>query len=165
MSRRLALGSILALFAAAVLRVALVWDQLPPFIASHFGASGQPDAWMGRTGFFAFYFALVGSVAALLLGVAWLVRVLPSRLVNLPHRDYWLAPERREGTLERIARSFRVYAFSTVLFSLAVLELVLRANLDRGGLANGPFLVMLVGYLAFTLVWTIGFTRSFTRPG
>lgn len=164
MSRRLAFGSILVLVAVAVLRIASVWDSLPPSMASHFAAGGQPNDWMGRGGFFAFYFGVVGLVTALLLGIGGLMRVLPDHLLNLPHREHWLAPERREGTLERIARAFRVYAFTTVLFSAAVLELVLRANLEGRGLANGPFFVMLVAYLAFTGIWTIQFTRAFAQP-
>lgn len=155
---------ILGLFLVGALRVAQVWEGLPATMASHFGGGGAPNAFMDRQSFFAFYAVINAFVVALLLGVSVLLAKLPPRLINLPAREHWLAPERRDATIERLGRAFDVYALWTAAFSLGVLELVLRANLSGAGLANGAFMAMLVAYMLFTLGWTVWLLLTLRPP-
>jgi hypothetical protein len=72
---------------------------LPPLVASHFAVDGRANGWMPREA----YAWMMGAMSlampfAVWITAAWLPRRWP-RFVNLPHRDYWLAPERREATL------------------------------------------------------------------
>jgi len=51
-------------------RAALVWDELPAVMASHFGANGVANGWMPRNQFFIASFACTVPVAALLAVIA-----------------------------------------------------------------------------------------------
>ena len=78
-------------FLAACVEVAVRYGTLPPWMASQFGAGGEPKGWMAKPNFFALFLGM-----QLLLVVLFVVlpRWLGRLPVNLPHRDYWLAPER-----------------------------------------------------------------------
>ena len=45
-------------------------------------------------------------IAALFIGIPRLLKSTPASLINLPNKSYWLAPERREETMDRLASSF-----------------------------------------------------------
>ena len=86
---------------------AFVWitsGDLPPVVASHFGPGGTADGFMGKGAYTAFMLAFVVVVPALVAGSTLLVGVLPTTLINLPHREYWLATQRRAATLDALFR-------------------------------------------------------------
>src|SRR5664280_3627514 len=83
-----------------------VWltsGDLPPVVASHFGPGGNANGLMGRGTYTAFMLAVVVAAPALVGFSGQLVRVLPLQLVNLPNKQYWLAPQRRAATLESLS--------------------------------------------------------------
>lgn len=74
--------------------IAATSGALPQRVATHFGAGGAANGWMPRNGC-TWTMLVVRTVLPLLLFGA--LRQLPmcaERYVNLPHRDYWLAPGR-----------------------------------------------------------------------
>jgi hypothetical protein len=153
----------LLVLALAVLRVLAVWDELPRRMASHFGLNGHPDAWTSRGRFFATYALIVVGVVGLLLLLPWLLRSLPAAFVNIPHRHYWLAPERRSFTLGKLAWLLRWVALAVALLLFGILELTLRANLDRAPLGTGSWWI-LGAFLAFMTAWVLVLLRTFGRP-
>ncbi len=162
-SRVAALATLGLLVAAAVLRSALAWERLPETLASHFGASGEPNGWATRAEFFTLFATFTGGAVVFLLAIPMLVRVVPQRLVSLPNRDYWLAPERRDECLRKLGTQAAWFATGTVAFAVGVLELTLRANVARGPLEMGPTWTLLGAYLAFCALWIAGLWRSFRR--
>lgn len=162
---RWALWLTLAIVALLTIRIASVWSELPDSMASHFGASGQPDAFMSKAGFFIFM-ALIGGGTVLILFVtpSFLFR-LPKRLINLPNPDYWLAnDERRTEGLRRMSWFLGWMGMGTAALIAASTELVLRANLYRRGLENGPFFVILVLYFVFVIGGLILQFRALAVP-
>jgi uncharacterized membrane protein len=145
-------------------RVAQVWAELPERMASHFGPTGAPNAWAGKAGFFVLFATISAFVVGMLLGVGWMVRVLPAGMINLPQRDYWLSPERRAQTVGHMARWGGTVAVATTAFLLFSLELVLRANLHQRGLHNGAMWTGLVAYMAFIVGMSLYLLRVFRRP-
>jgi hypothetical protein len=120
---------IAALFVAA--GAIFVWwsaGSLPGVVASHFIAGGAADGFMPRDRYTAFMLALVVFVPALLRLAASLAARLPVRLVNLPNKQYWLAPERKAATLAAIARFGTWASYATLTLLCAVHWLVVRAN-------------------------------------
>ena len=163
-SRRSAL-----LLLASLVLVALVsawwYPQLPEVVASHFNGSGVADGWMSKDMFF-LVMALAGVGSALCVaGGAWIVRVVdPSRL-NLPNKDYWLAPQRREQALDRMQSLLLQYSWVTVVGVAACLHLVASTNLmPEPVLPNGPFLAGLAAYLLYTAVWLAWLLVGFRKP-
>src|SRR5207237_1170658 len=78
--------------------------ELPERVATHFDASGQPNGWMSRHGHIIFIMLLGLALPLLVAGSFFCLRFFPGRGINLPHREYWLAPERRAGTFSYLLR-------------------------------------------------------------
>lgn len=164
-SRALATWVSLGIGVLAVLRVMLVWDQLPERMASHYGASGQPDGFMPRDSFFIFYFGLFSVVIALFLAMPGVISKIPRELVNIPHREYWLTDERWPEAMERMGRWMAWFGVAMALLAATTLHLVLRSNVLRQPLDNGAMLFVIGGFFAFTMYWLVALYRAFRPPG
>jgi uncharacterized membrane protein len=162
---RAPLSLIAAVVIALGVRVALVRDALPQRIASHFGPSGVPDAFMPTHAFFALQAGISLFTIASLLLAPLLLRVVPDALINLPNRKYWLSPEHKPRALRTLATWFAWYAAWLSLFLAAVLELVLRANLARGRLDAGLFMLVLAVFVVGTVLALVRLVRAFRVPG
>ena len=154
-------------FLILVAAAAFVWltgSALPPTVASHFGPGGVATGFMPEQAYLVFMLAFVVAVPLLLALSARLVRVLPSRLINLPHRQYWLAPPRREATLDALATMSLQFALVLAVFLCFVHWLVGRAKAVRPpALAETPFIAGLALFGVITVVRVIFLFRRFNR--
>jgi hypothetical protein len=111
-------------------------------------------------------------MALMMFGVPLLVVelniVLPRfvpRLIRIPARDYWLAPERRDETLASIATSGAFIACLITAFIIALHLLVVEANGHTPARIDSEALWMLIGsFVIATLVWQFFRWRRFRRP-
>lgn len=97
---------------------------LPARVATHFGADGRPNGWMSRDGHTLSHVGIVVFLAVLFVALTAALPRIPERFVNLPHRDYWLAPKRRGETfawlgamllcLGTLLQGFLAYVFHEV---------------------------------------------------
>jgi Protein of unknown function (DUF1648) len=154
------------LLALAIVGAAsLVWAErvMPDKVASHFGAEGKPDGWMPRDGYVQ-AMALIGFLMpASLLGIGLSMRVMPGSAINLPHREYWLSPERRAETNEYFARQFGWLACLSLALFVALNCLMIEGNrVSPPDLSNGVW-VLLVLFLASTTILIVRLTRHFYR--
>jgi hypothetical protein len=162
--RRSAVALILVL-ALVVLRFATRMQRMPELLASHFGPGGRADAWMSKD-----LFLLFGLIPlAVALAVAFLgplmVEKLPPSLINLPNKDFWLAPSRKAQTVAAFKSWSEGFAIGLLIFTAYVFELVFDANQSGSQqLANASFITALVVFFAFTLGWMLVLYRRFARP-
>jgi uncharacterized membrane protein len=163
-ARFVPLGLSLAFVAASLLRLASKLGELPPVMASHFDAQGRADGFQGRSAFVLTAVGMQLGFLAVFALLPWLIERMPARLINLPHRDHWLAPERKAQTVARMAVLLDWFALATVGLLAATFELVLRANLEQRPLANGPMWLLLASYFVFLALWIARFVRAFPRP-
>jgi uncharacterized membrane protein len=144
--------------------IALTADRLPARVASHFDASGHANGFVTRPVYLAFTIGLVVLLSALvgvLIGVS--VRHFPEFL-NLPNRDYWLAPERRDETADCLAAHAAWFAALCALLALGIHLLVIRANLiEPPQLESGRFLAVLLVFAGAMVVWLRRLVRRFAR--
>ena len=163
--RRIQSWMILAMLYAIFCGV-LVWSAaaLPPRMASHFDAAGHPNGWMSRDAYL-WTMGLTGALLPLfLMAMAWLMRVLPSQLVNLPHRDYWLAEERKAETTAYIGRTMQWLACFTLMLFTALHWLVVDANRQHPvQLSNGAW-VLLGAFLLTVFGWSVNLLLHFSQP-
>jgi serine/threonine-protein kinase len=154
-----------ALATVAVMQLAWAYSYLPPMVASHFDGAGRPDGWMQREVFVAFQAGLIAIMLLSFVGLPrWLAR-LPTRWYSLPHRDHWLAPERRAQTLARIQRQMMWLACAIVAMILTITQVVIQVNLTpEPVLPTAAVWGLLAAFLVFTAIWTLLFVRSFRRP-
>lgn len=155
---------VLALCAAVF--VLVTSRQLPAVVAAHFSGNGVADGFMPLPMYVALMLTLaVGLPVALVTSVR---RLLGSRFppINIPHREYWLAPERRAETVHDLGARLTWFGGFLLVFLCYVHGLVVLANLAQPPSLPGPLLIGgLVVFAAVVLAWVIALRRRFRREG
>ncbi len=162
-SNRYPVMALVASLGTYLLALASSVPQLPLRVASHFDAHGNANGWMDRT-LFLLLMALVGLLMpgmALFLSV--LLRWIPATQINLPHREYWFAPERRAETIAEIPRRFLWLSCWTLVFLLGIHMLVIDANHRDPNHLSSAIWVLLVAYLVSVAIWVAALVRHFRR--
>lgn len=152
------------LLTGAAAFVLISGSGLPPLVASHFGIGGAVDGFMARNGYLGFM--LVGTVVIPLLIVVpqRLVRTIPPRLISLPHREYWLAPERIDSTRDYLRNHAVWFAALFVMLMCFVHWEVVQANMrSPARLAAAPFITGLSLYVVGVIVWIGAMVAHFRR--
>ena len=143
--------------------LAYYYPRLPDTVASHFGGSGKPDGWTGKQAFAALQVGMIGFMATGFIITTLHLPRFPSYMINLPNRDYWLAPERKQETLANICASLIGFANVTMLFMLGVMILTFRANLAPEKSLSNWFWFYLIAYLLYTVIWTVMIILRYRR--
>jgi uncharacterized membrane protein len=140
--------------------------RMPERIATHFGAGGRPNGWMPRDFLGTFDVVFMAVVLGITVGSAYLARKLPVSLINVPHRDFWFAPERRAASYARLLRHLLWLSCLMVVFLAGVNQMIFIANLRPGTPTLPGFeTVLLVGAFFTALVaWIVRLYRLFPRP-
>ncbi len=145
-------------------QITYYYPVLPDRVASHFGASGNPDAWSSKDSFIKTSLFAVGLVAVLFSCIGCMLRKIPASLINLPNKDYWLAPERREKTFDILSQYFLWFGSATLLLLLDMLHQTFRVHLGKARSLEHP-VTSIVVYSGFSLIWSIRLIAKFKhRP-
>lgn len=152
------------MMAAAVVIIAS-GSQLPAEVASHFDGGGRSDASMLRGTYLLLMIALADGVPAL---VWWLqCRAARRGQINIPHRDFWLAPERRSESLRFLYRHAGAMALALLTLLVGVHLLVVEAHLAGDGrpvLDLGAFMAGLLAFVLFSALWIAMLVQRFRSP-
>ena len=161
---RAGMAVLLALLASVA---AFVWwtsRALPETVAAHFALSGAADEFSPRGDY-------VTTMIAMVVLVPLLPALLPGALLkggaglNIPNREYWLQPERREGTLAFVRRHGLWLAGALAVFLGYVHWLTVLANAQKPpALSSGGFYAGLAGFLGAVAVWLWVLFARFRRP-
>jgi len=163
MNRRTSAITVFVLLCIACLVHALYYyPRLPEQVAHHFGGSGQPDAWGGKMHFLIVYLATVAVMAISFLGVGLALPKIPNSAINLPNKDYWLAPERRQQTLDYMLPPFLWLGSLTMLLLLDIFHQSFRVHLGKATSLDHFWISMGV-YLVVTTVWGIAIYKKFSK--
>jgi uncharacterized membrane protein len=152
------------LFVAAGLHSAYYYPQLPAMIATHFDVHGNPDDWMTKESCVTLNAVIFIGLSVFLLAMSRIVPAIPDWMVNLPHKDYWLAPERRTESLAYFSRFLLWINNATMLFLIGVFDSVYRANLAAPVRLPVDFWIWLAGLLLFVTGATTRLYLRFGRP-
>ena len=153
------LTALIILIADAIYFVTVSSAGLPPLVASHFNASGVADGFMTKENYtvtmLAVSVGLPGFIALISLGL----HKLPVSLINIPHREYWLSPERHADSMQTIKGFMDVLACILVVFLSYVHWLVVLANAHQPPVLSGSgiyagliFLMLLIGIWSWVLI-------------
>jgi uncharacterized membrane protein len=148
----------------AILFVIGTASQLPPTVASHFDAAGQPNAFMSRSGYVRFMLCLTAGLPVL---IVFILRTVYSRATNmkLPNRDYWMAPERVARTRAFLVAHGVWFGSLMVTLTCFVHWLELSANRQQPAhLSAQSFAAVMVAFLIATAAWIAALTFAFRRP-
>ena len=149
-----------------VVQFAYYYPKLPETIASHFDGAGNPNGCMSKSGFFKTYALIVILIMTACLLLPKLISRIPAQLINLPNKDYWLAPERREEAFQKIQDFTTEFSDALLVFLITVMQLVFKANLSKKIILSSAMPYLLIAFFAYTLLWLLRFFRTFksARP-
>lgn len=152
------------LFAAAICHIAHYYPMLPDRVASHFNAAGEANGWSGKQAFATLYLVIIAVMALLFLGIPRLVGKLPASMVNLPNREYWLAPERKAETVAILSHYMAWLGSAMLVFLIFVFHLTIRANLAEHAKLGREMWIGLGAFLLYTTAWCIALLLRFRKP-
>jgi len=137
--------------------------MLPDRLATHFDAAGGANGWSDHAGFVKSVAVLVAITAAIFFGGGLLGRI-PDRLINLPHKGYWLAGERRDQTLAFMRDWLRWIVVLTLALLTLVIGMALRANLATPPQLSGYASWLIAAYVVMALAMILVVFRRFRAP-
>jgi uncharacterized membrane protein len=120
------------------------WNQLPDRVATHFGIDGRPNDWMNKGSATALLCGIQVAMPLFLFGIGSLLQHIPSSMINIPHREYWLHPDRRQQTIEHVSNMLAWIAVLTALEMMAIGHLTFLAN-RTGSPLNAPLFLTILG--------------------
>jgi hypothetical protein len=154
--RRSAFFLLIALIALSAAFIAVTAGQLPALVASHFDSRSAVDGWLTRGNYLLLMLALAILLPLVIVGFIALVGRIAPRLINLPHRSYWLSEDRREQTLATLLMFACVQGALLTVFAAALHYVILQANASTPPeLPGAAFVAVLLALLAAMVAWTI----------
>jgi serine/threonine-protein kinase len=163
---RITLPAFVLVACVALMLASVLWarGELPPQVSSHFNAVGQPDDSMSRDGYLALMAAVGVGMPLFLSAIFYGVRFFPTSIVNMPNREYWLAPERRLETSQKMLGYGLWFACAESLFLTLIHVHVVQANLAQPVRLTNLVWIELGGFLAFVVAWLVLLYRAFRLP-
>lgn len=154
---------IVALVVAAVV-IGSTASTLPGSVASHYGVNGQPNGAMARSVYVAVMIAVAVGLPMLIVALtAWLPRIAPGAM-NIPNRDYWLAPERRASTFAYLTAHACWMGIALAAFVTALHLIIIDANgPSPAQLRMERFLPLVVLFVTFTALGGLLMMLRFRR--
>ena len=139
-------------------------NAMPGVMATHFGASGSANGWQTKGQFFVLEFVMLGVCLLIGFGVPAIIAAAPPSMMNMPNKDFWLAPIRRDHTLSVFRIQMAWFACALLTFLIVVNQLVFNANQSVPHHLNGAqFTMALVAFLGFVAIWTIRLIGYFSK--
>jgi uncharacterized membrane protein len=137
---------------------------MPGVMATHFGASGSANGWQTKGQFFFLEIVMLAVCLVVGFGVPYFIGKASPSLINLPNKDFWLAPVRRDHTIAVLRIQMAWFACALLTFLIVVNQLVFNANQTVPHHLNGPqFTIAMLAFLGFVAIWTIRLISYFSK--
>jgi len=152
-------------FAANVLLMLVSLVILPDRVAIHFGRGGCPDSWASKEINALVFLVLETPMFLLLWFGPSLPLGVPKRFVSLPNKEYWLREENLPAFKQKLEHLMAQFGAAFFLFFFFTGLLTVQANLSVPVRLNEKaFVPVVILFLVYTVVWTIGLLRAFRVP-
>ncbi|WP_271253168.1 DUF1648 domain-containing protein [Pseudanabaena sp. Chao 1811] len=162
---KLPLYIVLFLFGLAIAQSVYFYPLLPDVVGSHFDAAGKVNGTSSKLVYFIVYFVSLALTSSFTVLLPLVFKYLPTSVINLPHREYWLSGDRREESLQFLNVHFSWLGVATMLLMVIIFHLTFIANLSPIKELNLPApLVLLAAFVIFTIWWTVVLLRRFPKP-
>jgi uncharacterized membrane protein len=154
------------ILAAGLLQLFHDYPLLPERMASHFGASGNANGWMTKSQFLITYAAILLPTLFLEFWLHRRIAATPDNRLNLPNKEYWLAPERRAETFSYFELFFAWYGCAFLLLEIFAMGLAMRANFQNPPhMPTLPIVSAIVAFVVFNVACIAAMFRRFSRTG
>ena len=156
----------LAITVVALIAWGHSYNQMPERMASHFNAGGVPNGWMTKNQFFTLNVILIAVAGFSGFYPARKIARVPTSKINLPNKEYWLDPVRREDTLAYFQQWFAWFGCAILLLVVLVMQLVIESNRSPVPmLPLVPIMTLLFGFLGYIVIRTVAMYRKFSKIG
>lgn len=162
---KLPLYIVLFLFGVAITQSIYFYPLLPEVVGSHFDVAGKVNGTSSKIVYFIVYFVSLVITSSFTLILPLIFKYVPTSMINLPHREYWLADERREESFKFLNGHFSWFGVATMLLMVIIFHLTFLANLSPIKELSAPAPWALLGaFVLFTVCWTVVLLRRFPKP-
>ena len=157
---------IFALLAAyAAIHFSSYYSQLPEVVASHFSGRGVANGWQTKPAFFTVFVGVSVLAAVIGFGIPRIISAMPPQLINLPNKDYWLAPDHLAETRAFLDTYFAWFGCAVFLIIILTFDCAIQSNLHPDNRPDVSHMwYILAGFLAFVVAWIIRLMAKFLRP-
>ena len=144
-----------------------IYSQLPPIVATHFDAVGNPNVYQTQGAFIVSFLAAIVFSNGLLALFYFLMDKIPPERMNLPNKAFWLStPENRalvQGKLRLSLTQVALFLNTALLFGEQV---IYQQNVPTAAFhVSILFGLIVILVLALCMMFISFFNfRSFTRP-
>lgn len=159
------LPAYLIFYVLVLLHLAHTYTLLPEVVSTQFDIYGTPTRSMSRENFAMFHVGFVVFMSGIFAGMGHLASRLPVKYLNIPNKDYWLAPERRAETLQGLRHDLCVMGLIVGAFVMLIDYLVMDAAQRNARGMSPETLSTLVGCMAAaTGLFVLRLVMKFRRP-
>jgi hypothetical protein len=154
------------LLIAAALFVGALGADLPAIVAVHFNAAGAANGFMRREECRRFMSIFTLGLPVIIAAVTSLVpRLVPPSMINIPNREYWLAPDRAQSSIAFLSEQGIWFACILVTFLAGVDWMVARANASTPPhFAAMPFAWIMAAFVGAIALWALRMFKRFHAP-
>lgn len=125
---RLGIVMLLLVTALGVVDLVVELPHLPEEVVTQFDFDGQPSGHGTRSGLSWGHAIAMAAVLLIMGGLPAVLPKLPLALLNVPHKDYWFAPERRRRSWAFVQAWMAWFGALTQGFMLAIFHGIHRFN-------------------------------------
>jgi uncharacterized membrane protein len=157
----------LCLLAAIIASAAFIigtTPQLPARVSSHFAGDGHASGWMTRDDYLALTLALAVVVPLVVAALLSFMPRLVKRGLNIPHRGYWLAGDRRAKTVATLGVFACWLGCMLTLFFSAIHYTIIKANATLPAQLPALFFIVMGCFFAAMLLWAAALHARFRTP-
>jgi Protein of unknown function (DUF1648) len=162
--RASSLVTLICLMVFSVTFVIYTSYHLPGSVATHFNINNEADGWMTRNSYLLLILTLIISIPAVIsVGISMLSQQFP-HLINLPNRDYWLAPQRLDESLDFLASHGHRLGRLIIVLMTGLHYVVLVANrAEPPVLPQSWLMAILLGFVFALGIWVLALYRRFPK--
>ena len=157
---------LICFFLANVILTLISLLILPSEVAIHFGRNGIPDSWAPKETNAIIFLVIQLPLFILFYSASILPLKIPSKLLSLPNKNYWLKEENISRIKPQLVSLMLEFGCALFTFLLGTGLLTLEANLsDPVRLNEAIFFPLFIAFMIFTGYWCVKFTMAFKIPG
>ncbi len=137
---------------------------LPETVANHFGSNGIPNGWMSNKANLLICSMIIILNSVVFLSVSYIFKKMPLRYISFPKKEYWLAPERRDNSIDLMSNWIAFFGLMTNIFLIVIFHMVYMANQTTPPRLDGVlFISLLIVYSLVLVIWLILLYRNFNK--
>lgn len=137
----------------------------PEKVAIHFNAKGIADSWASKNINLILWIAVYSIMTGFFLSIPLILKKTPIKFINMPNKQYWLAPERIDHTVTIVSNMLYRIGAALNIFFIVLGFIGFRANLfEEVRLDNTVVYILLGIFSIFTIGWLIKFYSQFKKP-